>query len=262
MGDTVDWSERREARRQRTFKRGRVMVNGVEVARCTIRDMSLDGARVVLPDAGGLPDTFVLSIGDEELVREVNVRSRTSTGAGVQFTRPLNSREMGADFLRHTSKRSRSLDARAARDRLLERARAGVERIMLGEDAPALAMPDEPPRFETHDAGEDDDQPSLPPPYAEGGATGDASEEADAAASQAPDADEPDAAADQPDDAAPDTVEAVGTVPAEDAPSPQLPGWDDGRGEGSLGTVPAAVPPRAIRRLLPWGETLAGHATP
>ena len=225
VGDTVDWGEQRATQRQRTFKRGRVTVAGVEVARCTIRDMSLEGARVVIPDPGSLPDTFTLSIGDEGLTRQVEVRSRNSTGMGVRFTRPLEQRDIGAEFLRHTSRETRQIGAEEARAQLLERARAGAERLLLGEDAPALEMPEpgEAPQFVTAESpvGVADDEPEV---AIEAGDASPASDEA------------PEPSLSEPD--------------AENA-APEIP-WDDGRGEGELGAVAARVPPLAVRRHLPW----------
>ena len=99
MGEAVNWGDQRNALRQRTLKRGHALVNDIEVAEVTVRNMSLTGARLISPDCAGLPDAFTLSVGDEGLIRDVEVRSRSATGMGVRFLKPLSTREFGAEFL-------------------------------------------------------------------------------------------------------------------------------------------------------------------
>ena len=107
VAETVNWSDQRNALRQRTLKRGRALVNGIEVAAVTVRNMSLTGARLVSPDCANLPDAFTLTVGDEGLTREVEVRSRSGTGMGVRFLKPLSTRELGAEFLQAKSNEAR-----------------------------------------------------------------------------------------------------------------------------------------------------------
>ena len=116
MSDTeTDWAERRNALRQRTFKRGRVVVKGVETMHCVIRNMSLTGARIAVPNSAALPDRFVLFIGDEGTQREVEVMSRSDTSAGLRFTKPLSARELGAEFMSHRSTTQHRAERTAAR---------------------------------------------------------------------------------------------------------------------------------------------------
>ena len=97
--EDINWAEKRNALRQRTFKSGRIVVNGLSTMDCVIRNMSLTGARLALPNAMVLPDTFELFIGDEGLRRECEIKSRTETSAGIRFFRPLTTRELGSEFM-------------------------------------------------------------------------------------------------------------------------------------------------------------------
>lgn len=110
----VNWAERRDALRQRTFKHGRVAVKGVETMQCVIRNMSLTGARIAVQNAAALPDRFELFIGDESTHREVEVMSRSETSAGLRFLKPLGTREAGADFMSNRSSSSHRAEREAA----------------------------------------------------------------------------------------------------------------------------------------------------
>ena len=112
-----DGAERRVAMRQRTLKRGRVSVKGVETMQCVIRNMSLTGARVAVGNSATLPDRFELFIGDEGLHREVEVMSRSEQSAGLRFLRPLSARELGAEFMSMRSTTQHRAEREAARYR-------------------------------------------------------------------------------------------------------------------------------------------------
>ena len=114
MATEQEWQQRRNALRQRTLKRGRVFVKGVQTMECLIRNMSLTGARIDVTNPAALPDEFTLFIGDEGMHRECEVMSRTDSSAGLRFTRPLTARELGAEFM----------SAKTAADYKAERARA------------------------------------------------------------------------------------------------------------------------------------------
>lgn len=129
----IDWADKREALRQRTFKTGRVVVKGVQTMECVIRNMSLTGARIVTTHNAALPDRFELFIGDEGMHREVEVMSRSPSSAGLRFLKPLNARELGAEFM--------SLKASAKHKE--ERARAAVDAPPM-DAAPAAPSPDAP----------------------------------------------------------------------------------------------------------------------
>ena len=130
----VNWAEKRNALRQRTLKRGRIVVSGMSTMDCLIRNMSLTGARLAVPNAHALPDEFELLIGDEGLRRECEVMSRSDSSAGVRFTKPLSPRELGAEFM--STKRS-ATDAPATHSEPDQA--ASSDRVAL--DPPPLAEP-------------------------------------------------------------------------------------------------------------------------
>ena len=101
MGEAaeINWAEKRNALRARTFKKGRIVIKGMSTMDCVIRNMSLTGARLAVPNATALPDEFELIIGDEGLRRECEVKSRTETSAGVRFFKNLTPRELGGEFM-------------------------------------------------------------------------------------------------------------------------------------------------------------------
>lgn len=138
----IDWADKREALRQRTFKTGRVVVKGVQTMECVIRNMSLTGARIVTTHNAALPDRFELFIGDESTHREVEVMSRSRESAGLRFLKPLNARELGAEFM--------SLKASAKHKE--ERARAAVDAPPMDAVpvAPAALSPDAPEPVGAH----------------------------------------------------------------------------------------------------------------
>lgn len=218
--------------------------------------MSLEGARVVMPDGGSLPDRFVLVIGEEELQRDVEVRSRSATGLGVRFSRPLREREVGADFLRHSSAEARETTAAQSRAQLLERARAGVERMTLGEEAPALEMPeviewtvvegnldDGEPVHDAEPNDEADEEPLETESYV---AAPDDAEAAPADHAETVEMPVHLVEAAMRSDPAAETIVEPGSEPEADV-------WDDGMGEGDLAVVSPRVLPRTVRRHLPWG---------
>ena len=95
----INWAEKRDALRQRTLKHGRVVVKGMSTMDCLIRNMSLTGARIAVPNPLALPDHFTLLIGTEGLKRDCEVMSRSETSAGLRFEKPLLPRELGAEFM-------------------------------------------------------------------------------------------------------------------------------------------------------------------
>ena len=237
-GASMAWGDKRGALRQRTLKRGRVLVNGVEVATGTVRNMSLTGARLVSPDVGCLPDRFTLSIGDEGLAREVEVMSRTSTGAGVRFTRPLDAHELGPGFLQPGPAEGRSPDPATQRAELLARAREGLSRMALGFEAPSIEMPDA--IGNADDAGDADGE-------VKGGTmeVGTGEVEEGAASVVAPVPTDP-----------PSDDDAVAARPATvESDDDEIEDEDD---VPLTRLVPADLP-RRIRRALPWRAALTRH---
>lgn len=52
----------RQAKRVSLDRSGRVMAGGGAQHACIVRDISAAGARLLLPEAGGMPDTFTLAL--------------------------------------------------------------------------------------------------------------------------------------------------------------------------------------------------------
>jgi len=78
--------ERRSSPRRRVLKQGKAIFNGnASVIDCTVRDVSLGGARISCPQTMGLPDVFHLVIMSDREVREVRVAWRRHNEAGLQF---------------------------------------------------------------------------------------------------------------------------------------------------------------------------------
>ena len=238
MGEAVNWGDQRNALRQRTLKRGHALVNDIEVAEVTVRNMSLTGARLSSPDCDNLPDRFTLRMGDEGLTREVEVRSRAEGGLGVRFVKPLSTREFGAEFLQPRSPGARKRTVAEQRADLVRRAREGLERLDLGFVAPPIAMPDPEP-------GQEAD------PDADGGpADGDGTIDGPRAGEERASTDHVEPQAD-----GGETDPAAG--PAQ--PAVTDPAVDDGLGEGSLGRGEPRCPPRAVRLRTPWFLAIAAH---
>ncbi|MDD7908929.1 PilZ domain-containing protein [Pseudovibrio exalbescens] len=82
--------ERRRSRRRRTLKEGRVVFNDHSVViDCTIRDLSDEGARLLLETTQDIPDEFFLYIVQHRQRAKVEVRWRTGDAMGVEFVSAL-----------------------------------------------------------------------------------------------------------------------------------------------------------------------------
>jgi|SRR5687768_16913931 hypothetical protein len=85
MFDTSS-EERRSDVRNRTLYGARIAFNGGRsTINCTVRNMSLSGARLQVTSVVGIPNTFDLLIGDRE-PRPCRVTWRTLKELGVEFT--------------------------------------------------------------------------------------------------------------------------------------------------------------------------------
>jgi PilZ domain len=80
--------EHRDAHRQRTLKRGRVLLADRSTIDCTIRDISGGGAHLIFGDAFELPETFRLIIVTSNMVVPVHLQWQRGKEAGVAFTGP------------------------------------------------------------------------------------------------------------------------------------------------------------------------------
>ena len=78
--------EHREAPRHKTLKGARIAFNqGQSTIACTMRDLSLTGARLKAASSVGIPDQFTLVFDDGSVSRTCVVRRRTSDNVGVEF---------------------------------------------------------------------------------------------------------------------------------------------------------------------------------
>lgn len=79
-------SERRDQTRLRVFLKGRIHFNnGSSSIDCLVRDMSPDGARLVLSGTATLPERFDLFIPQKERTYRAALRWRREEGIGVTF---------------------------------------------------------------------------------------------------------------------------------------------------------------------------------
>ena len=78
--------ERRSARRARTLKGGRIIINGgYSGLGCTVRNITEGGAMLQLGETIGVPTRFELEIEPSQPRRQCTVRWRTETHIGVSF---------------------------------------------------------------------------------------------------------------------------------------------------------------------------------
>lgn len=85
--DQVLTHQRRRERRRRDLKDGRIVfVNGMCALDCTIRDRSENGARLVVAQTTGIPDTFNLYEKSNETLHSAVAVWRQSGAIGVKLT--------------------------------------------------------------------------------------------------------------------------------------------------------------------------------
>ncbi len=78
----------REDERRRALKAGRILLPGGGTIDCTIRDVSVQGARIKLGNATPLPESFdLLTVSSGEVVPAVR-RWQKGIEAGIAFTGP------------------------------------------------------------------------------------------------------------------------------------------------------------------------------
>jgi len=78
--------EHRYSPRRKTLKGGRIAFHyGSSTVSCTIRDLSLGGARLEVASSVGIPDEFTLAFDDHGPLRKCVVRRRNATSLGVEF---------------------------------------------------------------------------------------------------------------------------------------------------------------------------------
>ena len=81
-------AEMRRQPRLRVFLKGRIIFNnGQSSIDCLIRDMSAEGARLMLSETATLPEKFDLYIPQKEKTHRATLRWRREDGVGVTFDR-------------------------------------------------------------------------------------------------------------------------------------------------------------------------------
>ncbi len=78
--------EKRKTTRRRVLKEGKIIfADGMRVIDCTIRDMSEHGARLLIANSVGVPDTFHLFEKSSGMVYPAAVAWRQPSAIGVRF---------------------------------------------------------------------------------------------------------------------------------------------------------------------------------
>jgi hypothetical protein len=84
--------DKRKAARRRVHKEGKIVyADGMRVIDCTIRDMSETGARLLVGNTLGLPDTFKLFEKSSGMLYPSAIVWRQSNAVGVHFQGPPTS---------------------------------------------------------------------------------------------------------------------------------------------------------------------------
>jgi hypothetical protein len=77
--------EKRAAPRHRVFKHGTLTFHGGGGVDCTIRNMSLTGARIEVANPVGVPDAFTLVITSDQVTRRCRSVWSNANHIGVAF---------------------------------------------------------------------------------------------------------------------------------------------------------------------------------
>jgi hypothetical protein len=84
--------DRRKIQRRRVLKEGKIVyADGLRVFDCTIRDMSENGARLLVANTIGLPNTFQLYEKSSGTLYPCSIAWRQSNAVGVHFEGPATS---------------------------------------------------------------------------------------------------------------------------------------------------------------------------
>jgi PilZ domain len=76
---------KRSDSRQKVLKSGRIILDDLHGIECTLRDVSANGAKLIVKKPDDLPDTFRLLFSDST-IRPVKVMWRKPDSVGVHFT--------------------------------------------------------------------------------------------------------------------------------------------------------------------------------
>lgn len=84
--------DKRKASRRRVLKVGKIVfADAMRVIDCTIRDMSQEGARLIIANSIGVPDTFTLFEQSTGLLYPASIVWRQPGALGVKFDGPPTS---------------------------------------------------------------------------------------------------------------------------------------------------------------------------
>ncbi len=84
--------EKRKTTRRRVLKEGKIIfADGMRVIDCTIRDMSDAGARLLIANTVGVPETFHLFEKSSGMIHPATVIWRQPSAIGVKFDAPPTS---------------------------------------------------------------------------------------------------------------------------------------------------------------------------
>ncbi len=84
--------EKRKTARRRVLKEGKIIfADGMRVIDCTIRDMSEAGARLLIANTVGIPDTFHLFEKSSGMIYPASIAWRQPSAIGVKFDGPASS---------------------------------------------------------------------------------------------------------------------------------------------------------------------------
>lgn len=84
--------DKRKFPRRRVLKEGKIVfADGLRVLDCTIRDMSEEGARLLIASTVGLPDTFQLYEKSSGTLYPCSIAWRQANAIGVHFGGPATS---------------------------------------------------------------------------------------------------------------------------------------------------------------------------
>ena len=85
--------DRRHGKRQRVLKGALVVFGAHErVFDCQVRNLSDEGAKLILPSTVGIPNTFHLVIRGDQQFAPARLMWRTETEVGIAFTGPWQAR--------------------------------------------------------------------------------------------------------------------------------------------------------------------------
>lgn len=84
--------ERRKTPRRRVLKEGKIVyADGLRVLDCTIRDLSPEGAKLIIANTVGLPDAFHVYEKSSGMLYRASVSWRQANSVGVKFNGPGSS---------------------------------------------------------------------------------------------------------------------------------------------------------------------------